>query len=80
MAEYGCFVCGEGKTDDLNARCASCGNPFDVSRELIRHMFDTYTPEKSLGRGYYGTVLLAKNRIGTPFALKVCSSPLNSTF
>jgi hypothetical protein len=76
LFEYGCFMCGKEKTTDLKSSCPACGHPFDVSHELLKRTFGNYTPSKELGRGYYGTVLLAENRIGTPFALKLCSSAL----
>src|SRR5260221_8500125 len=76
MFQYGCFVCGKGKSAKLKGKCAECGAPFDVASLLLSCQFGEYKPIRELGRGFYGTVLLAKNRIGREFALKVCSSAL----
>lgn len=76
MIEFGCFVCGKGRTENPKSLCEFCGAPFDVSEEILKSRFADYQPQKQLGRGFYGTVVLVKNRIGREFALKVCSSSL----
>jgi len=76
MNEYGCFVCGRGKSQDLRGKCEFCGSPFDVAAEIKKCRFGDYLPIRELGRGFYGTVVLAKNRIKRQYALKVCSSAL----
>lgn len=76
MNEFGCFLCGKGKSPKLTAKCQYCKRPYDVSKALLKLSFGPYKPEKLLGRGFYGVVLLARNNIGRPVALKICSSAL----
>ena len=76
MGEYGCFLCGKGKATDLASKCDVCGNPIDVSRELLSNNFGPYKLLEVLGRGYYGYVFLSENKIGTEFALKIVPETL----
>jgi len=76
MAEYGCFFCGKGKVSDLTDSCPSCGNPVDVGEMLLKADFEGFRPRSIRGRGFYGYVLHAQNRIGRDVALKVVPETL----
>jgi hypothetical protein len=76
MDEFGCFVCGAGRSKNLDACCEQCSAPFDVASSLLTYEFGGLRSISELGRGFYGTVLLAQNQIGKKFALKLCSSSL----
>lgn len=76
VIEYGCFFCGKGKSGDLSGSCPECGKPLDVSDELIQFTYDGLTPVEVLGRGFYGQVVKATNKIGKAFALKVVPATL----
>jgi serine/threonine protein kinase len=74
--EYACFACGQDHTHDLDSVCSKCGTRFNISSLLLGQSIGAYRPVAQLGRGFYGTVFLAENRIGKKFALKVCPARL----
>ncbi len=76
MNEFGCFICGVGKSTDLSSKCPECGNPIDVKSELLKTNFGEYSNVEYLARGFYGYALLAENFIGKRFVLKVVSGAL----
>ncbi|CAN5459481.1 hypothetical protein BH23VER1_BH23VER1_24480 [soil metagenome] len=73
---FGCFVCGKGNGEKISDTCCECGSSFDIGAELPGKTLDRYHLVEPLGRGHYGIVFKAKNRIEKPFALKICSATL----
>jgi serine/threonine protein kinase len=76
VIEYGCFFCGKGKGTDLTGTCPECSEPLDVANDLMKLVYEGLKPTEALGRGFYGQVLKATNRIGKQFALKVVPATL----
>src|SRR5580698_10169328 len=67
-----CMVCAEWRSPDKNAVCETCGISLSFGSELVGEHLETYTLSQYVGRGVYGATFKAQNRIGKPFALKLC--------
>jgi|GEM_PF-5415430 len=70
--DYACFNCGVWKSRSLAATCPNCELPLTAAKSLEGRAVDGYTLVEYKARGFYGATFKAVNRIGKPFALKVC--------
>lgn len=68
--EFGCFFCN-GKSSDYDGKCQTCGKPINIGLELLSQKIDEYTPEKIIGRGFYGWTLKVTDKVHQPFAIKI---------
>ena len=66
--EYGCFFC-EGKSSDYSGTCNKCGQPIDISGELLALTIENYKIIDILGRGFFGWTLKVEDHY-QPFAIK----------
>lgn len=68
---YPCFFCLDSSSTTLDGDCKKCGRPLDIGEILTGSDIDGYTLNKYVGRGHYGAVFKAQNRIGRYYALKL---------
>jgi tRNA A-37 threonylcarbamoyl transferase component Bud32/energy-coupling factor transporter ATP-binding protein EcfA2 len=68
---YPCFFCLDARSTVPNCQCENCGKPLEFGNQLIDEYVDGFKLEKYVGRGHYGAVFKARNRIGREYALKL---------